>query len=349
MKQQNPTAVLDNHQWEQPLPEGGCINPGGDLILELYGGETLLVSSEILSSMSPVFHSIFSGRWAEYAPRDENSRARHCLDDDDPELFKHLLICAHGHWNMLPGIVAQICDGDDSLAELAGLAALGNKYDCLDLVKEMTWKHYLAIIDGNLSLLELGTLAEYAAYMRNAAEFYRLTRRIVLESDTPFCRLQPSDILTPDIIAGLTAQRRRLDIETYFCYFTLRATRGPSGGIAILPDDDAMVDLKSGFNSQPRRPPSWVMSRLYAFAFDPRVAPHNVDPIGNPCTGGTYNCTCYFHILMADLQAAQAGLCLQCARLGRVSAMAIWGCRVMCPRSTSDGWTIQELRTRQPF
>jgi hypothetical protein len=120
-------------------PKAEVIAKRGDIILQLGKAEpgntirNILLSSMVLSLASPIFTTMFDGRFAEGQSLSPASPCVVPLPDDDPDSI--ILICKIIHIQ-----TSQLQTKLTAIA-FANLAIVCNKYDCLDAVRawSMIW------------------------------------------------------------------------------------------------------------------------------------------------------------------------------------------------------------------
>lgn len=167
-------------------PAGGnakVIATKGDVILQLGkvgvgdGVRNVLVSSVVLSLASPVFATMFDGRFSEGQSLSPASPRTVPLSDDDPECIT--MICKIGHMqtSQLPTTLTAM--------DLFKLALVCNKYDCVGVVR--AW----AII-WIAALLEMPAAQDFeklflATHLLDlSGEFSRVSQSLIRDQSTTF-------------------------------------------------------------------------------------------------------------------------------------------------------------------
>ena len=159
------------------------IDPSGNVILEvLYpdGQKRLLVSSKVLTLVSPVFAAILKSSFREGLSHYPTSAVSIPLPDDDAEAFIVLCNTIHFRTNDVPEKLTLMC--------LVNLAIICDKYNCTSALAPWSAMWLQAKID-SLDAKDLHKLLFAAYILDNPDVFSRISWEILFIQIGPFVNL----------------------------------------------------------------------------------------------------------------------------------------------------------------
>ena len=161
-------------------------------------------SLTFLRNASPVFTTMFSGRYVEGQGLSAEHPKEIHLEEDDPKPLRTMLKLLHLRTIGLPIVM--------KTKALAKLTVVVDKYDCLDAVNLTMRNWYLWHRDGCNSLSDCNQLAFIAYTLKMPVEFRRMTRALVCEHNEPFAEVMPAD----EIDTGLSFKALSKYLRTSF-------------------------------------------------------------------------------------------------------------------------------------
>lgn len=168
-------AMAFPSELQSEQPKQTTIDPHGDVLLQL--GSTsqkndmaVLVSSRALSFFSPVFATMFSGRFADGQRLSSSTPLQLPLSDDDPMAMLALCNIAHHRVPKLPSEDRHEC--------FAQFAILCDKYNCVDPVRSQS-RAWVLELAKNHPQFETLVFSTYVLDMHE--EFSRVTRTVILQ------------------------------------------------------------------------------------------------------------------------------------------------------------------------
>lgn len=148
-----------------------------DLCLIVQDKVDLRVSSAALCNNSNVFKAMLGSRWAEgqalLGGTTSSSPPQVPLTEDDADSMATVAMILHHRNDLLPETI--------SAAELADVAQLGDKYDCIVAMKHAASYYFTTFSDSQVSESPI-SIAKAAYYFNDASQFARATSLAVREA-----------------------------------------------------------------------------------------------------------------------------------------------------------------------
>jgi len=304
------------------------IDPKGDVVLGLNCSDVkkkLLVSSKILSMVSPVFAAMFSSRFKEGLHSvTPGSSLEIPLPEDDAIAFETICNVVHYRHKHIPT--------EPSLEELMNIAIIADKYELCETlcgysviwlhsgIKKYTGKSYNAT--NCCKLLS-------AAYILDTPdEFARISWDIVLNHVGPYINLPgitDHAIITHDMMAEFDARTAniRADLVNALC-------RSLGASVNCNKENcSGILYIVSEYIKELRRSQLWPLSDMYqdeslitTYQKLLDVEPKRKQCAGSycrVCTGPMFTFAGYLRDWKETVFTPQFGICLDCVKTGRES------------------------------